>query len=311
VIATLLSIGLSVLVGLTVKAYALPIVKHLVAIRKWVYAVLGSEEGRAHGEEMLANLGDEIEYYRSQGDSSDAIAFKVFLRLVTGLPDDIVRCAPFVSALLAGRMARWSDTLRHYRVPTAMVAGVATLGLVNYSLLSSSNSQGPATWLFANAVVVGFAALLWKPGSPKASRVVNSLMFMAVAGAVALVLWMTVQYRAYEIVTFRIFMLAFVAMFPAIVVVDKPWRKRLFKGKTWLIVVCWAPVLAGALAGTWLMVHSVNPLLEVWALMALSAVGLLILFGGSGLAAYAICLAAVRGSAGGLQLLASGIRRLR
>jgi hypothetical protein len=111
--------------------------------------------------------------------------------------------------------------------------------------------------------------------------------------------------------SFRIFMLAIIAMIPAIFVVDKSWQNRLFRGRWWLIVICWALIITGSLAGAWVMAHDVTPLFETWAAMAILATGLLIVYGALGLAAFALCWVGIRGSAGGLRLVASGIRHLR
>jgi hypothetical protein len=310
-ITSLLYICLSILISIIVRAFALPIVIRIVTIRNWLYAVFASEEGKAHREEMLANLPDEIADYRLGGDSNDAIAAKIFLRLVTGLPGDIARCAPFVPALLVGKIAGWSDTLRHYRVPNAMIVGVAALGLMNYSFFSSPNNQTFATNLIGNSIVIVMTVLIWKLKHPIARRIFYSWMSIAMVAAIAVMVWMTVQYRLYEIMTFKIFMLAIVAMLPAIIVVDKSWRNRLFRGRWWLITICWAPIIAGSFAGSMLIAHDVKPLLEVWAAMALLAVGMLIVYGAIGFAAYVLCWLGIRGSAGGLRLMASGIRRLR
>ena len=129
--------------------------------------------------------------------------------------------------------------------------------------------------------------------------------------AVAVMVWLTINFRFYEIVTFKILMLAMVVALPVIVVVDKSWRSRLFKSRWWLIPICWAPIIAGAFAGSLLIAHSVKPLLEMWAAMALLAVGMLIVYGAIGLAAYVLCWLGIRGSAGGLWLMATVIHRLR
>jgi hypothetical protein len=122
--------------------------------------------------------------------------------------------------------------------------------------------------------------------------------------------WMTTHYHLYTSVTFKILMLALVAMLPAIIVVDKSWSNHLFRGRWWLIAICWAAIIAGSIAGSLLVAHSVKPLLEMWATMALLVVGMFIVYGAILLAAYVLCLLGIRGSAGGLLLLASGIRRL-
>ncbi|MBA7622293.1 hypothetical protein ES703_29668 [subsurface metagenome] len=304
----LLSICLSIVIGILVKAYALPIVLRIIAVRNWFYALFAGEEGKAQCEEILANLHDEINDYRLAGDSNEVIAARIFLHLVTGLPGDIARCAPFVPSLLVDKIMGWGDNLRHYRIPTAMIAGVATLVPMNYSFFSSNN-QTFFNWLIANGIVVVITVLLWKIKHPLVRRIFYSWMGVAMIAAVAVMVWVSIQYRLYEIMTFKILMLAMIAVLPAIIVVDKSWRSRLFKSRWWLIPICWTPIIAGAFTGSLLIAHSVKPLLEMWAVMALLVVGMFIVYGTMGLAAYVLCWLGIRGSAGGLCLVASGIRR--
>lgn len=308
---SLLYICLSIVVGIIVKAYALPIVLRIVAIRNWLYRIFSSEEGKAHAEEMLANLPDEIAYYRLGGDSNDVIAARIIFRLVTGLPGDIAMWTPSVPARFVGKAAGWSDTLRHYRIPNAMIVGVATLGLMNYSFFSSPNNQMIGNWLLMNSIVIVMTVLLWKLKHPLARRILNTWIGIAIVAGIALMAWLTINYRLYEIMTFKVLMLAMVAVLPIIIVVDKSWRNRLFRGRWWLIAICWAPIIAGSFAGSLLIAHDVKPLLEMWAAMALLVVGMFIIYGAIGLTAYVLCLLGVRGSAGGLRLVASSIRRLR
>ncbi len=307
----LLSIGLSIVIGILVKAYALPIMKRILTIRNWMYCIFTSEEGKAYGEEMLANLPDEIAYYRLGGDSNDVIAAKILFRLVTGLPSDLAAWAPSMSTCLVDRIVRWSDALRHYRIPTAMIAGVGTLGLMNYSFFSSDNSLTFVNWLISSGIVIIITILLWKIKHPLVRRIFYSWMGVAMIAAVAVMVWASIQYRLYEIMPFKILMLAMVEVSPTIIVVDKSWRNRLFNSRWWLIPICWAPIIAGACVGSLLIAHSVKPLLETWAAMVLLAIGMLIVYGAIGLASYVLCWLGIRGSAGGLRLVASGIRRLR
>jgi len=306
----LLSVCLSLLVGILVKAYALPIALHLVTLRNWFYRAFTGDEGKAESEEMLANLPDEIADYRLSGDSNEVIAAKILFRLAAGLPGDIVRCTPFILPSAAHKIVGWSNTLRHYRIPAPMIAGVATLGLMNYSFLSSKD-QTAANWIIANSIVIAITALLWKMKHPLIRRIFYTWMGLAMLAAVAVIVWASIHFRLYEIMTFKILMLAMVSVLPAIIVVDKSWRQRLFKAKWWLIPICWAPIIAGTLAGSLLIAHSIKPLLEMWTAMAILVVGMLITYGLIALAAFALCWLGIKGSAGGLRLLAAGIRRLR
>jgi len=307
----LLYISLSIIIGILVKAYALPIVLRIVGIRNWLYGIFASEEGKAHGEEMLANLPDEIAYYRLEAHSNEVIAARILFRLVAGLPDDIAMWTPSAPARFADRVIGWSATLRHYRIPTAMIVGVATLGLMNYSFFSSHNDRTIGNWFLMNSVVSVMTILLWKLKHPLVRRILNTWIGLAIVAGIAIMMWLTINYRLYETMTFKILMLAMVAVLPTIIVVDKSWRNRLFKGRWWLIAVCWVPIIAGSFVGSLLLAHDVKPLLEMWAAMGLLAVGMFIIYGATGLAAYILCLLGVRGGAVGLRLVASGIRRLR
>lgn len=306
----LLSISLSIIIGILVKAYALPIVLRIVGTRNWLYGIFSSEEGKAYGEEMLANLPDEIAYYRLQNHSNEVIAAKILFRIVTGLPDDIAIWAPSAAARFADRVAGWSATMRHYRIPTAMIVGVATLGLMNYSFFSSRSNQTIGSWVLMNSIIIVMTILLWKLKHPLVRRILNTWIGLAIVAGIATMMWLTINYRLYETMTFKILVLAIVALLPTIIVVDKSWRNRLFRGRWWLIAVCWVPIIAGSFVGSLLLAHDVKPLLEMWAAMGLLAVGMFIIYGATGLAAYIVCLLGVRGGAVGLRLVASGIRRL-
>lgn len=306
----LVSIGLSIIIGIFVKAYFLPIVLRLVVIRSWMYGMFASEEGRAHGEEMQANLPDEIALYRLGGDSNDVIAAKILFRLVAGLPCDLAIWTPSIPAMLVGKIAGWSNGLRHYRIPAALVAGVATLGLMNYSFFSSSDGQSFITWLFANTIGIAMTVLLWKHKHPLARRIFQVWMGIAMTGGVAVMAWMVIRYHLYDNMTFKILMLSMTALLPAIIVIDTSWRNRLFRGRWWLVAICWALIIAGAFIGSLLIAHSINPLFEMWAAIGLLAVGFVMVYGTLALVAFALCWAGIRGSASGLRLVATGIRRL-
>lgn len=307
----LVSIILSIIIGMLVKAYFLPIVLRMAAIRSWIYGKLASEEGRAHSEEMQANLPDEIAIYRRGGDSNDVIAAKILFRLVAGLPGDLAIWAPSTPALLVGKIVVWSNTLRHYRIPAVLVAGVATLLMMNYSLFSSDSNKTIVNWLVMNSIVVVICLLLWKYKHPLARWIFQAWIGIAMVAGVAGLIWMTIHFQLYASITFKILMLAMTALLPTIIVVDKSWRQRLFRGRGWLIPICWTPIVAGTLVGSLLIANSIKPLLEMWTAIALLAVGMLIVYGIIALAAYVLCWLGIRGSAGGLRMVASGILRLR
>jgi len=311
-IAFLVSTVLAAIVGMFIRTHALTITKQIVMGWVWLYSAIAPKEDRdGRQAEVLSHLHELINNHQKAGYAPGEIVVRILESWVMGMVDDVAWCIPFVPGVLADRVKGWGDNLRHYRIPAAMIAGVATLGLMNYSFFSSPNNQSFGTWLFANTIGIAITVLLWKYNHPLARRIFQAWIGIAMAGGVAVMGWMTIHYQLYAGMTFKILMLAMVAVLPAIIVVDKSWRQRLFRGRWWLIPICWAPIIAGALAGSLLIAHSIKPLLEMWAAMALLVVGMLIVYGLIALAAYVLCWLGIRGSEGGLRLVAAGIRHLR
>jgi drug/metabolite transporter superfamily protein YnfA len=73
-----------------------------------------------------------------------------------------------------------------------MIAGVATLGLMNYSFFSSPNNQTFGTWLFANGIVIVLTALIWKLKHPLVRRIFYSWMGIAIVTVTALMVLLTI-----------------------------------------------------------------------------------------------------------------------
>jgi hypothetical protein len=311
-IAFLVSAVLATIVSMFIRAHALTITKQIVMGWVRLYSAVAPKEDR-HGRraEVWSHLHELIDNHQKAGYAPGEIAVRILEIWVMGMADDVSWCIPFAPGMFADRVEGWGGNLRHYRIPNAMIAGVATLGLMNYSLFSSPHNQSLGTWLFANTIVISMTVLLWKHNHPVARRIFQAWLWIAMAGAIAVMGWMTIHYQLYASATFKILMLAMAAVLPAIIVVDKSWRQRLFRGRWWLIPICWAPIIAGALAGSSLIVHSITPLLEMWAAMVLLVVGMFIVYGFIALAAYVLCWLGIRGSSGGLSLMAAGLRRLR
>jgi hypothetical protein len=303
----LLNIGIRVIF----KTCALPIVLRIVAIRNWLYRAFASEGGRAHGEDMLANLPDEIAYYRLKGDSNEEIAAKILFRLVTGLPSDLAIWAPSTLDLFVSKLVGWSDTLRHYRVPKITLAGVAAVVLMNCAYFSSQSALEIHSWLLMNGITIAMTVLIWKREHPLVRRIFNIWLGSGIAASMAMMVWLTINYHFYQTTTFKVFILATAAALPAVIVFEKSWRKRLFGDKWWPIIICGAAIVAGACLGSLLIAHDVKLLLGIWVAMVVFVALLLMVVGAATVGAYILCWLGVRGSAGGLKLLASGIRRLR
>jgi hypothetical protein len=302
---------LSIIVGIVVRAYALPIVIRIARARHWIYMKLGSIEEKERSEETLANIPDEIALYRSGGDQNDVIAIKIFLHLMRELPVDILSWVPFVPDSFVDKIVGWGNALQHYRIPTAMIAGVATLGLMNYSFFISPANQTWLVKLTANLVIITFIALVWKLKHPIAQRIFYSWMGVSMAAGIGFIVWITIRYHLYEILTFKILMFAIFTVLPTIIVIDKSLRHRIFKDNWWLIAIFWAGIVIVSFGGAFVVAHSFKPLLEMLAAMGILLAGFFLAIGAITLAAWALCLLGVKGSAAGLRILASGIRRLR
>jgi len=314
-IATLASRIVAALIITFISAHALTITRHIVRGWVWLYSAIAPKEDRQERRgEVLSHIQDMIDSYQKARWPQREIAVLVLEHVMAGAADDMAWCIAFVPERLAGladRAKGWSDTLRHYRVPNIAIAGVATLALMNCAFFSSQSNLTAGTWLLMNGIVIAMTVLIWKREHPLARRIFNILMGLAIAAGIATMVWLTINYHFYQTMTFKVFMLAMVAALPAVIVFDKPLRKRLFRDKWWLIVICWAAIVAGACVGSLLIAHDVRLLLGIWGAMVLLVAGLLMVVGAATFGAYILCWLGIRGSAGGLQLLASGIRRLR
>lgn len=305
---------LAAFIVMFISTHALTITKHIVMGWVWLCSAIAPKEDReGRRREVLSHIHELINTYQKAGCAQGEIAIRLLENGVKGMIDDMAWCIPFIPERLvdlADRVKGSSDTLRYYRIPNAMIAGVATLGLMNFSFFSSNN-QTFINWLIANGIVVVTTVLLWKIKHPLVRRIFYSWMGVAMVATIVFMVWVSIQYHLYQIMTFKILMLAMVAVSPVIIVVDKSWRQRFFRSKWWLIVICWAAIIAGVFVGSLVIAHSIKPLLEMLAAMALLVLGIFIVCGVMDLAAYVLCWIGIKGSAGGLRLVASGIHRLR
>jgi hypothetical protein len=314
-IVFLVSRILAALIVMVINAHALTITKHIVMGWVWLYSTVAPREAReGRRGEVLSHVHDLIDTYQKAGRTQKEIAVLILECVAGGMMDDVAWCIPFIPERLAGfadRVKGWSIALRHYKIPSAMIAGVGTLLLINYSLSSSQSNPTEGTRLLVNGMVIAITLLIWKRNHPLARQIFNVWMGVAIAGSVAVMVWLTINYRVYETTTFKVFLLAMVAASPAAIVADKSSRKRVFGGKWWVMAICWAAIVAGACVGSLLIAHDVKLLLVAWGVIALLVAGLFMLGGAAALAGYVLCWLGIRGGAGGLRLLASGIRRLR
>lgn len=310
-IAILASAILGAIIGMFITAHALPAVKGIVRSWVWLYSAPAPKQER---EGRRAEVGSHIFEFthsgREAGDATGDIAVGLFERWMKGLPSDIAWCAPFIPALLADKIAGWSDALMHYKASAAMVSCVATLVPMNYFLFNSPHRQAMGTWLFANGMVIAIIILVWNIKHPLIRRIFYLWIGIGVAVMTGFVGWLAIHLHLYTLPWFQVYSLGFLAVAPVMQVVDKPWRTGLPSGQRFLFTVCWGGVVAVSMAGSQILMGSLMPLASLWVVMVAFAVMLLLLNVALVFGAWFLCLLGIRGSAGGLRLVASGIRRL-
>lgn len=299
-------------IGMFIRAHALTIVTRVVMGWVWLYSAVAPKEDRnGRRAEALSHIYELTNTYQKARYAPGEIAVRLLENGILGMPDDMAWSISSIHEGLADRVKGWSDALRRYKIPSEMIAGVGTLALINCSLSSSQSNPTIGTRLLVNGMVIAITVLIWKRNHPLARRIFNIWMGASILAGVAVMVWLTINYHLYETTTFKVFMLAMVAASPAVIVVDKSLRKRVFGGRWWLIAICWAAIVAGACVGSLLIAHDVKLLLVAWGVITLLVAGLFMLGGAAALAGYVLCWLGIRGGAGGLRLLASGIRRLR
>jgi hypothetical protein len=299
-------------IGMFIRAHALTIVTRVVMGWVWLYSAVAPKEDRdGRRAEALSHIYELTNTYQKAMYAPGEIAVRLLENGILGMPDDMAWSISSIHEGLADRVKGWSDALRRYKIPREMIAGVGTLALINCFLSSSQSNPTIGTRLLVNGMVIAITVLIWKRNHPLARRIFNIWMGASILAGVAVMVWLTINYHLYETTTFQVFMLAMAAAAPAVIVVDKSLRKRVFGGMWWLIAICWAAIVAGACVGSLLIVHDVKLLLVAWGVITLLVAGLFMLGGAAALAGYVLCWLGIRGGAGGLRLLASGIRRLR
>jgi hypothetical protein len=136
-------------------------------------------------------------------------------------------------------------------------------------------------------------------------------MGIGVAFMMGVILWLSIHLHLYTIPWFQVFSLGILLLVPFMQVVDKAWRDNITSGRRLLFVMCWVLATAASLAGSRIIAGSMMPMFLLWEEFVLFAGIMLAVYGAIAFAAYLLCLLGIRGSAGGLRLVASGIRRLR
>lgn len=309
-VAFLATTFLAAIIGIFIKLHALVFTRKIVVGWVWLYSSFAPEETReGRRGEVLSHIHELIKDYQEEGYAPSEIAGRLLEKCALGMPDDMAWCAPFVPAKLADAFDQLSGIMRHWPIPSALIAAVVYLGLANYSFLINPSSFTFSEWLMRNGMIIPVIVLLSYQKHAIARKVLYTLIGVSMAVMAGFIVWMLVQNHLYEIAQIRLFLLAVVAALPMNVVIDKTWRSR-FKGKWWLFELYWSPIIGAGMLGSWLITGSILPFFILWLGIGLSGFALILMWGAIGLAAFAACWAGIRGSAGGLRLVAAGLRRL-
>jgi hypothetical protein len=303
---------LSAVITIVIGAFILPVVKALIIAWVRVYTSFAPLDRRERRRaDVFRDIYEQIEDCLKSNYKPAEIAPKLVVRWALGFINDVSWCMPFIPAKVADKVAGWSDNLRHRRVPAAMVAGVAVLLPINYSFFISPANQLLGVKLIANVVIIVFMLLLSNFKHPVARRIFSAWMGIGVAFMMGVILWLSIHLHLYTIPWFQVFSLGILLLVPFMQVVDKAWRDNITSGRRLLFVMCWVLATAASLAGSQIIAGSMMPMFLLWEEFVLFAGIMLAVYGAIAFAAYLLCLLGIRGSAGGLRLVASGIRRLR
>jgi hypothetical protein len=310
-IPSLTAAVLALLMAGAMRAFALPITKHIVIGWTRLYTAIASKQGETRRAEVKSDIEEHITFCINARYAPHDIAYQILLRFVMGLPDDLAWCWPFVPAMIVDKTERYSDALRHFRTPKQLIPSLATLGIMNWAFFSSESGGTAATWVGLNGITIAFVVLMWKFQRPWARRIFYSWTGLGVIITMALIGWLTVGHHLYELPIFQVYMLALASVAPAILIVDKAWRARLFKGHWWLIVIFWLLIIGVSLAISWALTGNIALFFIAWATIALLIVSLVLLCVIAALVTATVWYGGIRGTSAGLRLMAAGIRRLR
>ena len=121
-------------------------------------------------------------------------------------------------------------------------------------------------WLLLNVGMLAMFLVMWNDQRRWARRVLYSLTGLATVMATGVVVWVTFQYRLYEIPLFYQYVLAMLPVLLAMVVADKSFRVRFFRDRWLPVFACWG-LLAVASLGT-ALIANLTAIVTAWKLMA-------------------------------------------
>jgi len=303
---------LAVLIGVTVRAFALTIAKHIVMTWVRLYTAIVPELGEARRAEVLSDIHDQISSSLTEGYRPAEIALQILLRWVMGFLDDVAWCAPSVPSMLADKVARFSESLRNFRTPKLVIPSLAIFGIVNLAFFNSDSDQTLVTWLGLNFWTIAMILLMSKQQHTWARRVLYALFGVGGVTMLGFMAWLVDHSELWliEPPIFWGFLLGITAIGLAMLAADKFIRTRLFKGHWGYVVTCWLLIIVVSLAASMAITGDVTPVLLVWAMATLIVASLFIFCGIMTLMAAAVWYGCLRGIMVGLRVVEASLRRL-
>ena len=290
------------------QAFALPAARSIVTGWTWLYTLAAPEEERkSHRAEVCSDLHEQIETSRKERLGSVAIAIRVFLRMLFGVPGAVAWAAPYLPATLARNLMGASEAISRLATLKLLALGLAIFSVMN-GLYVMSDDGWPIGLALNGGMVVGMG-FLWKQHLSWVRRIVYFWNGLAASMIIGFLVLTVVQYRLYQIPTFSPLMLAVLSVGLAMVVTDKSVRGRVFKGQWRAVFICWVVIATTSLVAASLIEGGLVILLAVWACAALIVLVYAMLFAMIFIAALG-WYGGLRASAAGMRLMAVGIRRL-
>lgn len=264
---SLITILLAPIVLIIVSALALSAVTFIVKGWTRLYTIAAPEHEReSRRAEADSVLHEERSAFRAEGYKPAEVAVRVLLRMALRVRSDMAWLAPYLPTALAERLAKGDDALSRVRTPTRMVSSLAVLGLMNWSFYMSDDDLTWMGWLLLNVGMLAMFVVMWNDQRRWARRVLYSLTGLATVMATGVVVWVTFQYRLYEIPLFYQYVLAMLPVLLAMVVADKSIRVRFFRDRWWPVFVCWFLMAVASLGAA--LISNLTAFVTAWKLMA-------------------------------------------
>ena len=296
-----------------VRAFALPLARALAKLWTWFYtAAAPRDEQENRRAEVLSDLHEHIADFRAEGYRPDEIALHVICRVVWGMKDDVAWFVPYLPSTLAERFQSGSEFLGRIGTPRSLTTALAVFGMMNMAHFMSDGDKTWIVWVLTNGIILAVTIVNLNQERQWARRIARLYLYVASSAVVCLLLWVTFEFRLYEVHTLGEYTVQpVIAMVPVIlmlVVSSETCRVRAFSGRWWPVFALW--IIIGAISLTTAIHAGLTITLMTWAIMASLAAGFIVLCGIFAAGSAVVCFAVLKGSAKCMGLMAVGLRRL-